>query len=340
LLRALEFLRPQQLWLLALLPVVFVLLRISALHKSRAREQFEDFRRVARISSVTTPRYDAVRSLLLLGAFAALILALARPLSEVRLRKAVYRKQDVVLILDVSLSMQATDVHPSRKERAKEEIRNFIVSRGPLVDRIGLVTFSSTSLILSYLTSDAENILFYLDYMDLTGGISYGTNIGAALRSALALIEKESQVTAQSGLDDRNQKIFLLLADGEDYGQELDDAVRQTAATGIPVYAVGIGSEHDAPIPMQTPDSQYLLHDDRGRLVSARFDESTLRSIAQATGGRYYRSHTGAELARVMADFLKSKRQVLTYETVVDRVDLYPGLLAGAGILLVLLWLI
>ena len=335
-----EFLRPQDLWLLALLPVVFVLLRISARHKSRAREQFEDFLKVARVSSVTTPRYETVRSLLLLGAFAALILALARPRSDVELRKAVYRKQDVVLILDVSLSMQATDVNPSRKERAKEEIRNFIRNRGLLVDRIGLVTFSSTSVILSYLTSDAENILFYLDHMELTRDISYGTNIGTALSSALALLDKEAQVAAEAGRDDPNQKIFLLLADGEDYGEELDYAVDKTVTAAIPVYAVGIGSEHDAPIPMQTPDSQYLLRDDKGGLVSARFDESTLQSIAQVTGGRYYRSHTGAELARVMADFLENKREVLKYETVVERVDLYPGLLAGAGILLVLVLLI
>ncbi|MBI3981534.1 MAG: VWA domain-containing protein [Gemmatimonadetes bacterium] len=335
-----EFLRPQDLWLLALLPVVLVLLRISARHKARAREQFADFPKVARVSSVTTPRSEAVRLVFLLGALAALILALGRPRSDVELRKPVYRKQDVVLILDESLSMQATDVHPSRKERAKEEVRNFILNRGPLVDRIGLVTFSSTSVILSYLTSDAENILFYLDYMELAQDISYGTNIGTALSSALALIDKEAQVAAQAGRDDPNQKIFLLLADGEDHGEELDYAVGKTVTAGIPVYAVGIGSERDAPIPMQTPDSQYLLRDDRGALVSARFDESTLQSIAQATGGRYYRSHTGAELARVMADLLESRREVLEHETVVERVDLYPQLLAGAGILLVTLMLI
>lgn len=339
-LRAVEFLRPQDLWLLALLPVVLVLARISARHKARAREQFEDFLKVARLSSVTTPRYESTRSLFFLGVFAALILALARPQSDVKLRKAVYRKQDVVLVLDVSLSMQASDVHPSRKERAKEEIRNFIVKRGPLVDRIGLVTFSGTSVILSYLTSDAENILFYLDYLELAQDISYGTDIGSALTSALALINKEAHVAAAAGRDDPNQKIFLLLADGEDYGKQLDDAVGKTVKAGIPVYAVGIGSERDTPIPMQTPDSQYLLRDDRGRLVSARFDESTLRSIAQVTGGRYYRSHTGAELARVMADFLESRREVLKYETVVERVDLYPALLAGAGTLLVLVLLI
>ena len=75
-------------------------------------------------------------------------------------------------------------------------------------------------------------------------------------------------------------------------------------------------------------------------MVSARFDESTLRSIALVTGGRYYRSHTGAELAGVMTDFLESEREVLKYETVVERVDFYPELLSVAGILLFLLLLI
>ena len=339
-LTSLEFLRPNDLWLLALLPVALVLLRIAAGHKARARAQFEDFFKVARVSNVTTTKYEAGRSVFLLGAITALIVSMARPQSDVERRRAVYRKQDVVMILDVSLSMQATDVHPSRKERAKEEIRNFIVNRSPLVDRLGLVTFSSTSVILSYLTSDAENILFYLDYMELAPDITYGTNIGTALSSALALIDKEAQVAAEAGRDDTNQKIFLLLADGEDYGEELDYAVNQTVTAGIPVYAVGIGSEGDAPIPIQTPDSQYMLRDERGALVSARFDESTLQSIAQITGGRYYRSHTGTELARVMASFLESRRDVLKYETVVERVDLYPHLLAGAGTLLVLLFLI
>ncbi len=335
-----EFVHPQDLWLLALLPVAFLLLRIASRHKFGARELFEDFLKVARVSRVTTQRHEALRSLLLLGAIAALILALSWPRSELELRKPVYRKQDVVLILDTSLSMQATDVHPSRKERAKEEIRNFIVNRGPFVDRIGLVTFAGTSLILSYLTSDAENILFYLDFMDATPRISYGTNIGAALSSGLALIDKEAQVAAAAGREDPNQKIFILLADGEDYGEELDFAVSETVAADVPVYAVGIGSEHDATIPMQTPDSQYMLHDEKGALVSARFDESTLQSIALVTGGRYYRSHTGAELAGVMADFLEGEREVLKYESVVERVDFYPELLSVAGILLVFLLLV
>jgi len=264
----------------------------------------------------------------------------ARPQADIRRRTAVYRKQDVVLILDRSLSMRATDVHPSREERAKEEIRNFIRNRGPLVDRMGLVTFANTSVVLSYLTSDAENILFYLDYLEVALDVSYGTDIGGALSSALALVDQEARSAASVGRDDPNQKIFLLLADGEDYGKQLDDAVGKTARAGIPVYAVGIGSERDTPIPMQEADSQYLLRDDRGALVTARFDESTLRSIAQVTGGRYYRSQTGAELAQIMADFLDRRRELLKYEAVAERTDLYPALLAGGAILLVLAVLI
>lgn len=334
------FVWPHNLWLLALLPVVLALWRVSVGHKLRARARFEDFLKLARVSRATTARYEGARLLLLLGAVTALVLALARPQAELERERPVYRGQDAVLILDTSLSMQATDVHPSRKERAKEEIRNFLLNRGSLVDRIGLVTFSGTSLILSYLTTDVETILFYLSFMDVTPRVSYGTNIGAALQSALALLDKEARVAADAGRDDPNNKVFLLLADGEDYGAELDQAVGRTVAAGIPVYAVGIGSEHDAAIPMQTADSQYLLHDDQGELVSARFDESTLRSIAQVTGGRYYRSHTGADLDRVMADFLEGERQVLRYEPLVERVDLYPELLAGAGLLLALMLLI
>lgn len=337
---AVEFVRAQDLWLLALLPLVLVLWRLSTRQKFRAREQFEDFLKVARVSRVTTPGNEAGRSGILLGALAALILALAQPSSELESRRPVYRKQDVVLILDTSLSMQATDVHPSRKARAAEEIRNFILNRGPLVDRVGLVTFSGTSLILSYLTSDPDNILFYLDFMDVSPRVGYGTNIGSALTSALALIDSETSAAAEAGRDDPNQKIFLLLADGEDYGESLDFALTETVSAGIPVYAVGIGSDRDTPIPVQTPDSLYLLQDEEGALVSARFDESTLRSIAAVTGGRYYRSHTGTELARVMADFLEREREVLEYETVVERVELYPGLLAGAGLLLALFLLL
>jgi len=329
-----ELARPQDLWLLTLLPVALVPLWAWTRQRRDALAALGDRGSANRVSRLPVSNSDVGGVVLLLGALAVLILALSGPTWDAEVTRAVYREQDVVLILDNSLSMRATDVHPSRKARAKEQILGFLASRGPSVDRVGLVTFSGTSLITSYLSADVDNIFFHLDYMDLSSEPSYGTNIGSALRSALALVAKEAERAAEAGRDDPNQKVFLLLADGEDYGEELELAVAETVRAGIPVYAIGIGSDRDTPIPVEAPDSSYLLRDDDGRLVSARFDESTLRSIAQATGGAYHRSATGADLGDVMHDFLEAGRQLLRYENAAEPVELHPPLLLCAALLL------
>ena len=91
---------------------------------------------------------------------------------------------DAVIVLDLSFSMLAEDIVPTRLQKAKDVIRDFIIRKRP-EDRIALVSFSETSLILSYLTRDPENLLFYLDYMEP----NYGTNIGRALKSGLRVFD-------------------------------------------------------------------------------------------------------------------------------------------------------
>src|SRR5688572_27037688 len=136
-----EFVHPERLWWLALLPVVLVLWRASAQHRIRARAAFADFLKLSRISRTTTGAHEAARALALLLTVAVLIVAAAQPWLELERTQPVYRKQDVVLILDTSLSMRARDIHPSRIERAREEIRNFLLDSEMLIDRVGLVTF-------------------------------------------------------------------------------------------------------------------------------------------------------------------------------------------------------
>jgi Ca-activated chloride channel family protein len=330
------FLHPDRLWWLLALPGLFLLWRIAAGRVRRGRRRFADFGKVERISRVTTSAQDTLRALLLAGVFAALILAVAQPQTETTARRPIYRRQDVIFLLDASPSMRARDVNPSRIERAKEEIRHFVADRGALVDRIGLVTFAGSSVITSYLTSDLDNIPFYLDFMEVVPAVSFGTNFGAALKGALALVAKEAEVAEREGREDSNQKIFVFLSDGEDFGQELEQAIQQTIAADIPVYAVGIGSNRDAPIPLRTGDTETLLRDESGAIVSARFDESSLRRIALLTGGSYYRSYTGSELAEVVTEFLESGREVVGQEQVEEAVELYPKLLLSGAALLVL----
>jgi Ca-activated chloride channel homolog len=272
--------------------------------------------------------------------FAALIAAVAQPRVQRDARRPVKRRQDVVFLLDASPSMRARDVHPSRIERAKEEIRHFVADRGDLVDRIGLVTFAGSSVITSYLTAELDDVAFYLDFMEVVPSVSYGTNFGAALTGGLALVSKEAEAAKKEGREDTSQKVFFLLSDGEDFGLELEQAIRQTVAAAIPVYAVGIGSSRDAPIPLKVGDTETLLRDESGAIVSARFDESSLRRIAVVTGGRYYRSYSGTELAEVVTEFLESGRELVGQEAIQEPVDLYPKLLLTGAVLLVLTLLI
>jgi hypothetical protein len=103
---------------------------------------------------------------------------------------------------------------------------------------------------------------------------------------------------------------------------------------------VGIGSGEDAPIPVPAEAGEYLLRDETGALVSAGFDESSIRRVAEVTGGQYVRSYTGAELAPALERFLERARDVVGRETVVERVDFHPKLLVGAGVLMAVLLLI
>jgi Ca-activated chloride channel family protein len=172
--------------------------------------------------------------------------------------------------------------------------------------------------------------------MDVVPAVSYGTNFGAALAGALTLVKREAEAAKKEGREDDNQKVFFFLSDGEDFGLELEQAIQATVAAGIPVYAIGIGSDRDAPIPIKVGDTEELLRDESGRVVSAKFDESSLRRIAQLTGGRYYRSFTGGQLAQVVTDFLASGREIVGQEEVEEPVDLYPRLLLVGAAMLVL----
>ena len=335
-----RFLHPEHLWWLAVLPALFVVWRVAVGRVARGRKGFADFGKVRRISRVTSGFQEKARALLLAGVFVALIGALAQPRLQLTGRQPVYRKQDVIFLLDASPSMRARDVHPSRIERAKEEIRHFVADRAQLVDRLGLIIFAGSSVITSYLTTDVENIPFYLEFMEVVPAVSYGTNFGAALTGGITLVQREMEAAEAEGREDDNQKVFILLSDGEDFGQELEAAIQNTIEAGIPVYAIGIGSNRDSPIPLMVGDQETLLRDETGAVVSARFDESSMRRIASLTGGRYYRSFTGGELAEVVTGFLESGREVVGTEEVEEPVDLYPKLLLSGAVLLVLTLLI
>ena len=177
---SIRFLHPEVLYLLLLVPLLGLLHWRRLRYLIGIREQLgvgSQLSKVSRTSSL--PRSWTVAVLSTLVVF-GLILALARPqILQVRTLELI-RKLDIVFLLDTSPSMYAEDFLPSRLDRARQFVKEIITGE-PLIGRVGLLSFSGSSIILSYLTSDSENVLFYLDYLAEQPDSVLGTDIGSAI---------------------------------------------------------------------------------------------------------------------------------------------------------------
>ena len=327
-----KFLYPEYLKLLLLLVGLLPLCLYHLYTKHRTRLGLGDSLPLRRISHPSPLWREGMRYLLLNLVLAALVFALAHPQLIRETKVSEPKKMDIVFLLDTSPSMRANDILPSRLERALEVIASF--SRKKLShDRIALISFSAGSVILSYLTEDPNNILYYLDYLRGETSVSPGTNIGRALQNGLAVIAKESEVSPEAA---HHKRVFILLSDGEDHGKELEGAVREVKRLGIKVHTVGIGTKEGAPIPIaREGEKVQYLEDQEGNRIMTRFDERTLRWVAEETGGNVYRSFTGRELESTFAEIVLKERDTKGFKKVIEYEDAYHGvLLAAFGIFL------
>lgn len=319
-----KFLHPEMAsWLLAL-PLAFGVWVLHVRAKRRFRHEASIGARLRALSRLSTSRRDAAALTCALVALGSLVLAAMRPQVFVEVRVPEFERKDLVLVLDRSISMRAEDVRPSRFGRAVREIKTFLTSKPDGIDRVGLVGFAGTSLILSHLTRDIDSLFFYLDWIEEDREPRFGTDIGAALASARELAKKDARAT---------QKIFLVLSDGDDQGRDLPRVLRTLREEQTRVYCVGIGSEGEALIPVSDGQGAIaFVQDEEGRLLSTRFDETTLKSIATFTGGRYFRSTTGHELAAAMRGVVDRERRLLGWNASAEYRDIYHLALLAAAV--------
>ena len=327
-----RFLRPDMAPWWLVVPVLVACWFVHDRYLRAARRRAAFLPRFARLSRRRSAFRRAAALAAAVCAGAALVFALARPQALLASRTPDYERQDLVIVLDRSASMRAHDIPPSRFTRATLEIRNFLKHKPEAIDRVALVGFADASLVLSYLTSDVNNLFFYLDWIDGDPTTLLGTNIGAALNSAREVAQKDNRPT---------RKLFLVVSDGEDYGDDLRKALTTFRTEGRHVHCIGIGSDQQVPIPLVDADGrESFLKDDSGRLVKTQFSETTLRQIAEATGGRYVRSSTGAELAGEIQDIVRGERKLLGWKTSTDYRDLYHASLVTAVVAGAILWLL
>jgi Ca-activated chloride channel family protein len=208
---------------------------------------------------------------------------------------------DVVVALDVSKSMLARDVQPSRLERARLELMTLLDQlKG---DRVGLVVFAGDAFIQSPLTSDYSAVKLFLRAVDPEDMPQGGSDVGGALLLSNTVL---SNAERRSG-----DKVVVLLSDGEDFGGEVDQAIEALKAANVRVYAVGIGSESGEPIPVLNRAREVVGYkrDRQGATVLTRLDAAGLRRIAEATGGEYFHQTRGVAMAEVISRIEKLQKQ-------------------------------
>jgi len=269
-----------------LLPGLAALEWWAAARRRRALDRFGERGRIDRLTSVASRRRIG-RAVLRLAAVALLATALARPQFGDRVETVRRAGQDVVVALDLSASMEAGDVAPSRLAAARLAVGRLIERFDG--DRIGLVAFAGEAFVQSPLTLDYAAATLFLNAMEPDLVPVPGTDLGRAIEVAL------------DGFGDPGERSrqIVVITDGEDHEGALDAAVERAVDEGVRIHAVGMGSTAGVPIPGfdENGAPNGFLRDAEGSVVTTRLDDVTLQRVADRTGGAYYHAAAGSGAA-------------------------------------------
>jgi Ca-activated chloride channel family protein len=272
-----HFAEPRWLWLAVLAPVSLVLLqRYSAQVRSKQLAQLASPQFLDRLTRSHSPTRSVIKQVMLVLAVAGIGLAMARPQWGEQTDIGHALGQDILFLLDCSRSMLASDVAPSRLQRAKLAILDFVQhhSRG----RVGLVAFAGEAFLQCPLTYDYGAFQDALQIIDDKTIPVLGTDVGRALDEGVHSMEKSDR-----------KKLMALITDGEDLEKSGVRMAADLAKQGVVIFTVGVGTPAGAEIQMINEQGKAeLVRDSKGEVVRSRLDEATLRSIAQATHGAYY----------------------------------------------------
>jgi Ca-activated chloride channel family protein len=262
---------------------------------------------------------DAAALALATATFTLLVVAAMQPQLVRQWQLPEYEQRDLVLVLDRSVSMRAADVAPTRFARAVQEIKRFLEEKPEGIDRVALVGFSNAAVAISHFTRNVDSLFFYLDWLADDTRPNFGTDIGSALLTAADVIERDGLPTT---------KLVLVISDGEDEGEVLNKAVNDLRTSGVPIYAIGVGGPRPIDVPVPADDGE----GDAGWTLPVTFQEATLKNLASAGGGRYYRSQTGHELLDAMRDLAGRERRQIGWTTRTEYRDLHPYALSVAAL--------
>ena len=317
------------LYLLAL-AVIGPMLGYALIRQERDRVErlhlFGDEPLLQQTSRVPSRRRRMVRDALTLAAVLLILLTLARPQFGERPGAMGRTGRDLLVVLDLSRSMNAADVEQSRLAVAKQLVRDLL--RASPGQRVGLVVFGGSAFLQLPLTGNYAAFQRFLDAASTDDLGDPATDLSNALTAANTAFEHDGE---------RGYQTVLLVSDGESGTGDIGPVLNRLRQARIPVLAVGVGTTQGAPLPADSSEAPEKWHRDNiGRIVLSRLEEGDLRRAARETGGSYYQ--WSPAIAHDLSESLsRLDRRAITTADTMERVDRFQWPLGFAIGLLVLI---
>lgn len=308
-------------WLWVIAAAVFVYFLSSARKRTQIK-RFGDVGLVERLITSFNPAMRLAKRACMLLALLFIVLALCQPHLKTKEVTVERRGIDIMIAVDVSKSMLAKDIAPSRLDKAKFELATLVDHLKQ--DRIGIVAFAGDAFIQCPLTLDKSAVKLFLSSISPNLIPTGGTAIGPAIQASLKAFNSK----------EKDFKAIILLTDGEDHGSNPLGAAKKAKEQGARIFTIGLGTPDGSTVPGESP-SEGFKKNRQGQVVLSKLDEGLLKQIAKETGGNYYRASRGeVEIDRLVDEIRKMSQKGLKSEKTIEYEENFQYFLVVAFILL------
>ena len=321
-----RFEHPEYLYGLIVIPLLVIVYILIRWWQDRTFRRFASVEMRDYLVPLRSGRRGVFKFVVFLLMLACLILGLANLQSGSKMEEVKREGIDLYIAVDVSNSMNAQDIVPSRLDRSKQAINKLITDlKG---DRLGVIVFADKAFVQLPITTDYAAAKMFLASVSTSSVASQGTAIGEAINLAV-----------NSFAEDERSKAIIIISDGEDHENDAAmEAARSAAKKGIRIYTIGMGLPDGAPIPEYNQYGRMLGYkkDKSGNTIVTRLDEDMLRRIAEAGGGMYVRANnSNVGLEKIYNDISKMDKTEIETQVFTDYEDQFQWFI-GAGIVLLL----
>ena len=282
---------PKYLYLLFLVPLLVLFFLYNQYWKRKKQLEFGDLELVKKLSPEKSVFKPVLKLVVVLLALVGLIFGLVNPKMGTKLETVKREGIDIVFAMDMSKSMLAEDVAPSRLEKSKQIVSQIINQLGN--DRIGIVAYAGSAFPVLPITTDYSSAKMFLQSMNTDIVSSQGTSLDEAIKLSATYFDEKSKTS----------KLLILISDGEDHSEGAEEAAEEANKLGMKIITIGVGTEKGGPIPLRINGIvDGFKRNNDNEVVITQLNKESLTNIAKATKGGYVDGNN----TKVVLDYVKN----------------------------------